>query len=429
MQQSLVQRVGPPPFAGFPSSMRLPPVRTAGGGRRVPRCGESSKVACHDCPSSSSHSTHTSGRDCFPDLPGGMTGIVVGRRRTACCVGVADPITVSALADVQVRPRRTALDVGRPARDGLVLVVFVLTVLARRRAVGFAMAPRALDRRRRCRSTPIARDTALAVPLLALLSPPSASSTRAGAPRARRRRADRRPAGGAARLHDRADQRHPRRADDRPRYVERDRRARSTRSTPTWSRSPATSSTARCRELGVARRAARAACARGTAPSSSPATTSTTRARAAWVAELRRLGIACCSTSTSCSSTSGAALVLAGVTDFSAAPLRRVAAQRSRRGARRRAGRRAVPACCSRTSRARAAAARRAGFDLQLSGHTHGGQFLPWNFFVRLQQPFTAGLHRSARLWVYTSRGTGYWGPPKRFGAPSEITRCGSSRR
>ena len=63
-----------------------------------------------------------------------------------------------------------------------------------------------------------------------------------------------------------------------------------------------------------------------------------------------------------------------------------------------------------------------AGFHLQLSGHTHGGQFWPWNYFVRLQQPFTAGLHRLQALWVYVSRGTGYWGPPKRFGAPSEIT-------
>ena len=70
-----------------------------------------------------------------------------------------------------------------------------------------------------------------------------------------------------------------------------------------------------------------------------------------------------------------------------------------------------------------ATAAEQAGFDLQLSGHTHGGQFLPWVFFVRFQQPFTAGLHRLGRLWVYVSRGTGYWGPPKRFGAPSEITR------
>lgn len=66
--------------------------------------------------------------------------------------------------------------------------------------------------------------------------------------------------------------------------------------------------------------------------------------------------------------------------------------------------------------------AEKAGFDLQLSGHTHGGQFWPWGLFVRFQQPFTAGLHRLKNLWIYTSRGTGYWGPPKRFGAPSEIT-------
>ena len=75
-----------------------------------------------------------------------------------------------------------------------------------------------------------------------------------------------------------------------------------------------------------------------------------------------------------------------------------------------------APAALARSPR------RTAGFDLQLSGHTHGGQFLPWNFFVRLQQPFTAGLHRLGTLWVYISRGTGYWGPPKRLGAPSEIT-------
>jgi predicted MPP superfamily phosphohydrolase len=70
-----------------------------------------------------------------------------------------------------------------------------------------------------------------------------------------------------------------------------------------------------------------------------------------------------------------------------------------------------------------AEAAADAGFHLQLSGHTHGGQFWPWNLFVRFQQPFTAGLRKLRNLWVYTSRGTGYWGPPKRFGAPSEITQ------
>ncbi len=62
------------------------------------------------------------------------------------------------------------------------------------------------------------------------------------------------------------------------------------------------------------------------------------------------------------------------------------------------------------------------GYNLQLSGHTHGGQFWPWNFFVRFQQPFTAGLGKVNNMWVYTNRGTGYWGPPKRLGKRSEIT-------
>lgn|SRR5690625_1291910 len=62
------------------------------------------------------------------------------------------------------------------------------------------------------------------------------------------------------------------------------------------------------------------------------------------------------------------------------------------------------------------------GFDLQLSGHTHGGQYWPWNYFVPLQQPLVAGLHRHQGMQVYVSRGTGYWGPPLRLGARSEIT-------
>jgi len=64
-----------------------------------------------------------------------------------------------------------------------------------------------------------------------------------------------------------------------------------------------------------------------------------------------------------------------------------------------------------------------AGFDIQLSGHTHGGQFFPWPWFVTLQQPVVAGLHRVGDMLLYVSRGTGYWGPPLRLMAPSEITR------
>jgi predicted MPP superfamily phosphohydrolase len=59
---------------------------------------------------------------------------------------------------------------------------------------------------------------------------------------------------------------------------------------------------------------------------------------------------------------------------------------------------------------------------LQLSGHTHGGQIWPWTYLVRLQQPVVAGLARFGGSLVYVSCGTGYWGPPMRLGAPSEIT-------
>jgi uncharacterized protein len=77
---------------------------------------------------------------------------------------------------------------------------------------------------------------------------------------------------------------------------------------------------------------------------------------------------------------------------------------------------------------ASAFAARAAGFDLQLSGHTHGGQYFPFNLIVRLFQPFVAGLHRLEEMWLYVSRGTGYWGPPIRLGAPSEITQIELTR-
>ncbi len=61
------------------------------------------------------------------------------------------------------------------------------------------------------------------------------------------------------------------------------------------------------------------------------------------------------------------------------------------------------------------------GVGLQLSGHTHGGQIFPWGFLVKLQQGYVAGLDRLRNTQIYTSSGTGYWGPPMRVGAPSEI--------
>jgi predicted MPP superfamily phosphohydrolase len=141
-----------------------------------------------------------------------------------------------------------------------------------------------------------------------------------------------------------------------------------------------------------------------------------------WIAEVRRLGLTVLMNEHVLLEHEGARVVLGGVTDYSghhfdeahrSDPVAAIA------GAPSDADVRILLAHQPRS----APAAADAGFDLQLSGHTHGGQFYPWNLFVPLQQPYTAGLHRLRALWVYTSRGTGYWGPPKRFGAPSEITR------
>src|SRR5262245_34309996 len=67
--------------------------------------------------------------------------------------------------------------------------------------------------------------------------------------------------------------------------------------------------------------------------------------------------------------------------------------------------------------------AEQAGFDLQLSGHTHAGQFFPWTFVIHaVHGPHAAGLSRRGRLRVYVSAGTGTWGPPVRLGTRPELT-------
>lgn len=141
----------------------------------------------------------------------------------------------------------------------------------------------------------------------------------------------------------------------------------------------------------------------------------------AWITELRRLGVQVLMNEHVVLQQGGASLVLAGVADFHADRFdknHRSDPHAALAGAPLDAGVRVLLAHQPRS----AFEAAKAGFDVQLSGHTHGGQFWPWNLFVPMQQPFTAGLRRLQDLWVYTSRGTGYWGPPKRFGAPSEIT-------
>jgi predicted MPP superfamily phosphohydrolase len=139
-----------------------------------------------------------------------------------------------------------------------------------------------------------------------------------------------------------------------------------------------------------------------------------------WIRELERLGARVLVNEHVVLDHDGAALTVAGVTDWSGHhfdPSHKSDPHAAGKGA---------PAHAPKVLLAHqprsAHIAEAAGYHLQLSGHTHGGQFWPWNFLVRLQQPFTAGLGRLGRMWVYTSRGTGYWGPPMRFGVPSEIT-------
>jgi hypothetical protein len=67
-------------------------------------------------------------------------------------------------------------------------------------------------------------------------------------------------------------------------------------------------------------------------------------------------------------------------------------------------------------------AAESAGYHLQISGHTHGGQYFPGNFLVSLNQPYTSGLHQHGNTMIYVSQGTGHWGPPMRIATCSEIT-------
>ncbi len=139
-----------------------------------------------------------------------------------------------------------------------------------------------------------------------------------------------------------------------------------------------------------------------------------------WIVELRRLGARVLINEHVVLDHDGAALTVAGVTDWSAHhfdPSHKSDPRAAAKGAPEHA-----PRVLLAHQPRSAHFAEAAGYQLQLSGHTHGGQFWPWNFLVRLQQPFTAGLNRLGRMWVYTSRGTGYWGPPMRFGIPSEIT-------
>lgn len=141
-----------------------------------------------------------------------------------------------------------------------------------------------------------------------------------------------------------------------------------------------------------------------------------------WVNEFRRIGLTVLMNEHRVITHNTSLLIMAGVTDYGAGAFDRTQASDPKGALRGAPGHAAVRIVLAHQPRSANAAAA-AGFDVQLSGHTHGGQFWPWKYFILLQQPFTAGLHRLGAMHVYVSRGTGYWGPPLRLGAPSEITR------
>ncbi|HEX3693763.1 MAG TPA: metallophosphoesterase [Polyangia bacterium] len=141
----------------------------------------------------------------------------------------------------------------------------------------------------------------------------------------------------------------------------------------------------------------------------------------AWIAELRRFGIRVLRNERVTIGDGAQALELAGVDDYSAG---RFSGQSHAQAVEQALGGRDVSrevVLMAHQPRSIDEAARH-GVGLQLSGHTHGGQVWPFIYFVKLQQPFVAGLHRRGDVQIYVSRGTGYWGPPMRLGAPAEIT-------
>jgi predicted MPP superfamily phosphohydrolase len=132
-----------------------------------------------------------------------------------------------------------------------------------------------------------------------------------------------------------------------------------------------------------------------------------------WVEEIRRLGITPLLNEHRVLRKGEDALVLAGTTDTDPDP------ERALQGA---PPRDRVPRVLLAHQPKVALVAEPLGFDLQLSGHTHGGQFFPWTLIIGWFHPVARGLGRHGRLALYVNRGSGYWGPPIRLGSPSEIT-------
>jgi predicted MPP superfamily phosphohydrolase len=144
-----------------------------------------------------------------------------------------------------------------------------------------------------------------------------------------------------------------------------------------------------------------------------------------WVRELGRMGIRVLRNERVAIGDGGASLDLAGVDDWSAGRLGGGHGARLESALAGRDPERSLVLLAHQPRGVPEAIA--AGVELQVSGHTHGGQIFPFNFLVAAAYPYLKGLyaHEEAgrRGHVYVSRGTGYWGPPMRLGSPPEIAK------
>ncbi len=139
-----------------------------------------------------------------------------------------------------------------------------------------------------------------------------------------------------------------------------------------------------------------------------------------WVAETARLGFTVLLNEHRVIERGEGRLLLAGVTDYSAGQFDPSQASDPRKAIE------GAPECHVKLLLAHQPKsifkAAEIGYDYVISGHTHGGQYFPYHFLAALAQPYISGLHTHDSTRIYVSRGTGYWGPPLRIGAPSEIT-------
>ncbi len=139
-----------------------------------------------------------------------------------------------------------------------------------------------------------------------------------------------------------------------------------------------------------------------------------------WVREVDRLGLRVLQNERQEIQARGGVLDLAGVNDVSAAgtgvaaPADYAAALGDRDPSR--------PVVLLAHQPVAAQEAAKFGVDLQLSGHTHGGQMVPFNLAVKLEQPVVSGLGEVDGTKVYVTNGAGFWGPPVRVGAPPQVT-------